>query len=192
MVNFKIGNTELLIVNKYSSPIVAVNFYKKCKEGIIIVKDNGNCTGPIPINITEKEMCYLVNCLDDYIYEKAYRYRLILTVNFSTFTYHVKIEIKNEYAGDYIETFSGALSEFIKTIDYINLHKKHCMDDELSIRSRIDKAIDKAIESIPNVLANDFKIAFPLLMPVIMKILRGNANPAVVQELLTNRFLHNI
>lgn len=192
MVNFKIGDYELLIVNKYSSSTVAINFYKKCKEGIIIIKDSGNFAGPIPINMTEKEMCYLVNCLDDYIYEKAYRYRLILTVNFSTFTYFVKIEIKSEYAEDYKETFSGTLSEFVKTIDYINLYKKYSIDDELYNKARIDKAIDKAIESIPNVLDNDIKIAFPLLIPIIMKTLRGKANPAVVQELIKNRFLQNI
>lgn len=189
MVNFKIGDHELLFVNKYSSPSVIINFYKKCKEGTIEVVSKFGTNGPIPINISEKEICYLSNCLDDFIYEHVYKRKLTLTVDFTTFTYLVKIEIRTQYSKPYEETFSGTLSEFVKTIDYVNLYKKYSYADDMFVEAKYDKAIDKAIESIPNVMDKDIKEAFPLLMPAIMKLLRGTANPAVVKDLLTNRFI---
>lgn len=188
MVSFKLKNGyEILFVQKYSKAQLVLDFYKRCKEGLIELIPLGNSNAVIPINLTEKEICYILSGADDYIFSQVYKWEMELTIDYMMFQYAISIKFRDTYADDFHEVFGGTLAEYVKTIDFINLYKQYNMNNGQYDKARIDKAIDVIITEFPDILSKDFNEIMKIAMPGIMKELKGSANPAIVQDLIKQR-----
>ena len=192
MVSFKLKNGyEILFVQKYSKAQLVLDFYKRCKDGLIELIPLGNSNAIIPINLSEKEICYILSGADDYIFSQVYKWKMELTIDYTMFQYSISIKFRDTYAEDFREVFGGTLSEYLKTIDFINLYKQYNMDTDQYGKAKIDKAIDVVFAGFPDILSKDFNEIMKITIPGLMKELRGTANPALVTELIKNRKVYS-